>query len=124
MGFTIQLARNTPAPATDSTARKGTHKARRKAAVEVLDTLIEDGEITRVVDREGPDRLPVLARLDPYADHVLDAYWCELLLAELGRIDDAALTPSEASVLDTLKSWAQRCAQAPDGGHTIRFTGD
>ncbi|POX48612.1 hypothetical protein C3489_26815 [Streptomyces sp. Ru71] len=118
MGFTIELVRYAPAQAKAAKAGRKRHRE------EVLDLLIEDGEIARLVDRQGRDRLPTTARLDPYADHVFDAYWCELLLADLDRVDAGDLTPSEATVLETLGAWARRCVAAPEGDHRIRFTGD
>ncbi|MGW1163391.1 hypothetical protein ACWD48_35440 [Streptomyces sp. NPDC002519] len=102
--------------------QNGRHK--NGNSTEVVDSLVEDGEITRVVEREGADHLPTLARLDPYADHLFDAYWCELMLMEISRLDLSGPSPSEGALLEKLARWAKTCVEAPEADHVIRFTGD
>ncbi|MFF9106715.1 hypothetical protein [Streptomyces sp. NPDC014805] len=122
MGFLIELVKDAPGPRPPR--RAGRRTGRRETPVEVLDSLIEDGEIGRLTYRQGFDRLPTLARLDPYADHVFDAYWCALLLTDIARVDTAAVTPAESAVLEKLAEWAHRCVGAPEGDHRLRFSGD
>ncbi|WP_281154816.1 hypothetical protein [Streptomyces sp. HYC2] len=122
MGFYIELVRKDPSRRTGG-GRRGKHKGREDAG-QAIDSFAEEGEIIRVVEREGADRLPTLARLDPYGYHFFDAYWCELMLTDISRINSSALSPSEAAVIEKLTRWAQVCVRATDSDHIIRFIGD
>jgi hypothetical protein len=118
MGFDMELVLLTKA----APLRSARNRRSGKSGVEVIERLCEDGELARIVDRVGAERLPTLARLDPYRDHVLDAYWCGLLRLDLERIDSQGLTSSEAAVVEQLAGWAARCEESDE--FRVRLIGD
>ncbi|MFC9331916.1 hypothetical protein [Kitasatospora sp. NPDC057015] len=119
MGFTVELVRPLPKP-TGTDRRRGRGKAAPRD--EILDRFFEDGEIWRAVWRLGPDRFPTLFRLDSHSSHVFDAYWVELMLAEVDRIQDMEVTADESEVFTGLRAMGRSCLL--DRSLVMRFTGD
>ncbi|MFF5171232.1 hypothetical protein ACFY3U_01175 [Micromonospora sp. NPDC000089] len=70
----------------------------------------------------GGGRTPMLDRIDPFGESVVGADSVPGLLAELGRLAEAAGSPGETAHLRRVTQLVQRCVRERDV--EIRFEGD
>ncbi|MFJ7263350.1 hypothetical protein ACIQV2_24660 [Streptomyces globosus] len=89
----------------------------------MLERLVDDSdEFWTAVALLGRNRVPSLARIDPYGDTTLRGEAVDRMVRELERSDLARLCGRERELVTTLMAWGHRCRT--DRNLRIAFSGD